>query len=104
MMTKSCPSSREPAGLPFAPIRRPEDLLDDEHLLATGGLADVTLPDGPRAGETVKTTLFPITLQGERLTVRMDPPKMGEHTRELLRAMNYADAQIDELRAQAVIN
>jgi crotonobetainyl-CoA:carnitine CoA-transferase CaiB-like acyl-CoA transferase len=34
----------------------------------------------------------------------MDPPKMGEHTRELLRAMNYTDAQIDELRAQAVIN
>jgi crotonobetainyl-CoA:carnitine CoA-transferase CaiB-like acyl-CoA transferase len=94
----------EKAGLPFAPIRRPEDLLDDEHLLATGGLADVTLPDGPKAGTTVKTTLFPITLQGERLTVRMDPPKMGEHTRELLRAMNYTDAQIDELRAQAVIN
>ncbi|MFY9510651.1 MAG: CaiB/BaiF CoA-transferase family protein, partial [Rubrivivax sp.] len=26
----------EAAGLPFAPIRRPEDLLDDPHLLATG--------------------------------------------------------------------
>ncbi|HSV45570.1 MAG TPA: CaiB/BaiF CoA-transferase family protein, partial [Ramlibacter sp.] len=35
----------EKAGLPFAPIRKPEDLLEDEHLLATGGLADVTLPD-----------------------------------------------------------
>ena len=54
----------EKAGLPFAPIRRPEDLLDDEHLLATGGLADVRLPDGPRAGDTVKTTLFPITMGG----------------------------------------
>jgi crotonobetainyl-CoA:carnitine CoA-transferase CaiB-like acyl-CoA transferase len=30
----------EKAGLPFAPIRKPEDLYDDEHLLATGGLAD----------------------------------------------------------------
>ena len=54
-------SSMEKAGLPFAPIKRPEDLYDDEHLLATGGLADVRLPDGPKAGETVKTTLFPIT-------------------------------------------
>src|SRR5512141_1684644 len=52
----------ERAGLPFAPIRRPEDLFDDPHLQATGGLADVVLPDGERAGETVKTTLFPITL------------------------------------------
>ena len=30
----------ERAGLPFAPIRRPEDLFDDPHLAATGGLAD----------------------------------------------------------------
>ena len=50
----------ERVGLPFAPIRRPEDLYDDPHLAATGGLADVRLPDGARAGQTVKTTLFPI--------------------------------------------
>ena len=36
--------------LPYAPIRKPEELFDDEHLLATGGLADITLPDGERAG------------------------------------------------------
>ena len=75
----------ERAGLPFAPIRKPEDLYDDPHLAATGGLADVLLPDGPRAGQTVKTTLFPLTMQGERLGVRLQPPRMGEHTRELMR-------------------
>jgi hypothetical protein len=74
----------ERVGLPFAPIRRPEDLYDDPHLAATGGLADIRLPDGERAGQTVKTTLFPIALEGQRLGVRLDPPKMGEHTRELL--------------------
>jgi crotonobetainyl-CoA:carnitine CoA-transferase CaiB-like acyl-CoA transferase len=93
----------ERAGLPFAPIRKPEDLLHDEHLLATGGLADVTLPDGPRAGEKVKTTLFPITMDGERLPVRSDPPKMGEHTRELLASLGYTDAQVDDLRARSVV-
>jgi crotonobetainyl-CoA:carnitine CoA-transferase CaiB-like acyl-CoA transferase len=93
----------EKAGLPFAPIRKPEDLLRDEHLLATGGLADVKLPDGPRAGETVKTTLFPITMDGARLPVRIDPPTMGEHTRELLGGLGYDDAQIDDLRARAVV-
>src|SRR5687768_6945402 len=71
----------EKSGLPFAPIRKPEDLYDDEHLLATGGLADVRLPDGPKAGQTVKTTLFPITMDGQRLGVRMDPPRLGEHSR-----------------------
>ena len=96
-------STMENAGLPFAPIRRPEDLLDDEHLLATGGLADVRLPDGPKAGETVKTTLFPITMGGERLGVRLHPPRMGEHTRELLEGLGLASSEIDELRAQSVI-
>ena len=40
----------EKAGLPFAPIRKPEDLFDDPHLLATGGLADVRCPTGRRPG------------------------------------------------------
>jgi crotonobetainyl-CoA:carnitine CoA-transferase CaiB-like acyl-CoA transferase len=93
----------ERAGLPFAPIRKPEDLYDDPHLLATGGLADVTLPDGERAGTTVKTTLFPITMDGTRLPVRLDPPRFGAHTGELLRGLGYADADIEALRSQAVV-
>ena len=96
-------SSMEKAGLPFAPIRRPEDLYDDEHLLATGGLADVRLPDGPKAGETVKTTLFPITLGGHRLGVRLDPPRLGQHSRELLDSAGFSARDIDELLAQAVV-
>jgi len=93
----------EQAGLPFAPIRRPEDLYDDPHLAATGGLADIRLPDGPKAGETVKTTLFPITLEGKRLGVRMSPPRLGEHTRALLEEVGYATAEIDALIAQGAV-
>jgi crotonobetainyl-CoA:carnitine CoA-transferase CaiB-like acyl-CoA transferase len=93
----------ERVGLPFAPIRRPEDLYDDPHLNATGGLADVRLPDGDKAGTTVKTTLFPITLQGHRLGVRLHPPKMGEHTTELLAAIGYGCEQIDALLARAAV-
>ncbi len=87
----------EAAGLPFAPIMKPEDLLDDPHLLATGGLADIRLTDGARAGQTVKTTLFPFTLDGERLGVKLNPPRRGEHTREVLREVGLADAEIDAL-------
>ncbi len=87
----------ERAGLPFAPIRKPAELLEDPHLLATGGLADITLTDGPKAGQTVKTTLFPITLEGARLPVRHSPPKSGEHTREALAAVGYAESEIARL-------
>ncbi len=87
----------EAAGLPFAPIRKPEELLDDPHLVATGGLADIQLTDGERAGATVKTTLFPFTLDGRRLGVRLNPPKRGEHTREVLSAVGLSQREIDAL-------
>ena len=93
----------EKVGLPFAPIRKPEDLYDDPHLLATGGLAEVRLPDGPKAGQTVKTTLFPLALDGQRLGVRLHPPRLGEHTRELLGSLDYTPGQIDELLARAAV-
>jgi crotonobetainyl-CoA:carnitine CoA-transferase CaiB-like acyl-CoA transferase len=93
----------ERAGLPFAPIRRPEDLYDDPHLRATGGLADVVLPDGPKAGQTVKTTLFPVTMGGQRLGVRLQPPRLGEHTQALLQGLGYGDDDIETLRKQALI-
>ncbi|MEN9627933.1 MAG: hypothetical protein RJA10_1160, partial [Pseudomonadota bacterium] len=93
----------ERAGLPFAPIRRPEDLFDDPHLLATGGLADVTVADGEKAGQSVKTTLFPFTMDGQRLGVRLQPPKMGEHTDALLQGLGYSGSEIEQLRTQAVV-
>jgi crotonobetainyl-CoA:carnitine CoA-transferase CaiB-like acyl-CoA transferase len=93
----------ETAGLPFAPIRKPEELLDDPHLLATGGLADIQLTDGERAGATVKTTLFPFTLDGHRPGVRLNPPRRGEHTREVLKALGASEREIDALIASGAV-
>ena len=93
----------EKVGLPFAPIRRPEELFDDEHLKATGGLADIVLPDGARAGETAQTALFPVTMDGQRLGVRLSPPTIGQHTAELLGALGYDSAQIESLQTRAAV-
>jgi len=90
-------AAMEAAGLPYAPIRRPEDLYDDPHLLATGGLAPITLPDGERAGQTVGTTLLPFTMAGQRPGVRLSPPRVGEHTRQALAALGKTPAEIDAL-------
>ena len=89
--------------LPFAPIRRPDELFDDPHLLATGGLADITLPDGPLAGQTVQTTLFPFTLDGQRPGVRLDPPRLGSHTDALLAELGYSGSDLDALRQAGVV-
>jgi len=93
----------EREGLPFAPISKPEDLVEDPHLRATGGLAEIHLPDGDRAGEAVQTTLLPIMLDGARLGVRSDPPRFGEHTREILGSLGYDPAGVDDLLATKAV-
>ena len=96
----------EKNGLPYAPITRPQDLFDDPHLLATGGLAPVTLPaDASGAGHPIATrmALLPLTLNGERLPLRQPPPRLGTQTDELLRELGYRDDEIDALRAANVI-
>jgi crotonobetainyl-CoA:carnitine CoA-transferase CaiB-like acyl-CoA transferase len=79
--------------LPFAPITRPQDLLHDPHLLATGGLAPITLPDG----QSAQAVLMPLTLDGQRPGVRLNPPRLGEHSHELLSELGYDDATIQTL-------
>lgn len=93
----------EAKGLPFAPIVKPEELYDDEHLLATGGLADIKLPDGKRAGETTQTTLFPFTMDGQRLGVRLNPPTKGEHTQSLLEGLGFDAKRIESLKAAGAV-
>jgi crotonobetainyl-CoA:carnitine CoA-transferase CaiB-like acyl-CoA transferase len=93
----------EAAGLPYAPISRPQDLLDDPHLRATGGLADMVLPDGPRAGQTIKGTLLPLTLRGERLGVRLNPPRLGSHTDALLQALGCTPDEVAAWRQAGVV-
>ena len=93
----------ESAGLPYAPIVRPEQLFEDPHLQATGGLADVKLTDGARAGETVKAALLPLTMAGKRLGVRHHPPGAGEDTDELLTGLGLALDEIKRLRKLGAI-
>ena len=93
----------ERVGLPYAPIRKPEELLDDEHLLATGGLADMTLPDGPRAGQSAKATLLPFTLGGQRLGVHRDPPRLGDSTSALLAELGMGPAEQERLRQARIV-
>jgi crotonobetainyl-CoA:carnitine CoA-transferase CaiB-like acyl-CoA transferase len=88
----------EDNGLPFAPITRPQDLFDDPHLNGTGGLAPLTLPDG----RETRVPLLPFTLGGHRPGLRLDPPRLGEHTEALLREVGYSDSDIALLHANKV--
>jgi crotonobetainyl-CoA:carnitine CoA-transferase CaiB-like acyl-CoA transferase len=85
----------EDHGLPFAPIMQPQDLFHDPHLLATGGLAAMQLPDGRQT----QVPLMPITMGGHRPGVRSNPPRLGEHTDALLLQAGYTADEIRQLKS-----
>ncbi|MGF6735686.1 crotonobetainyl-CoA:carnitine CoA-transferase CaiB-like acyl-CoA transferase [Paraburkholderia youngii] len=96
----------ERCGLPYAPIMKPQDLFDDPHLLATGGLAQVTLPpDASDAGQAIatRTALLPLTLGGERLHLRAPPPSLGQDTQALLTDLGYTAEDLGRLIEAGVV-
>jgi crotonobetainyl-CoA:carnitine CoA-transferase CaiB-like acyl-CoA transferase len=97
----------EAAGLPYAPITKPQDLFDDPHLLATRGLTPVTIPaDASGAGQPVHThtPLLPLRMDGERLPLRSAPPSIGQDTEALLQELGYSPTQIQSLVQDGVVN
>lgn len=86
----------ENLGLPFAPIGRPEDMFEDLHLNAGGGLLDMEMEDGARC----KLPALPISLDGKRLGLTLDPPKAGEHTDSILSGLGL---DTDALKQAGVI-
>ena len=85
-------------GLPFAPIAKPWDLLDDPHLSASGGLLQT------RAGaKTIRVPALPLEFDGERLGKRADPPSIGEHGAQLLREIGYSANEVRDLAERRIV-
>ncbi len=89
----------EAIGLPFAPIAKPWDLFDDPHLRASGGLLETRV----KPGTTVPVPALPLELDGKRLPKRLDPPELGEGSREVLRALGVSQAELERLVRERVI-
>lgn len=89
----------EHTGLPFAPVSKPEELADDPHLNAGGGLVTVTLP----TGGTARLPALPVSMDGRRFDLYRDLPRAGEHSREALLAAGLPAQQIEALIAANVV-
>ncbi len=76
--------------IPAAPMHRLEDLENDPHLAATGFFR--TLQDG--ANGAVRFPGAGVRFDGRPLEPSM-PPRLGEHTRAVLRAAGLSDDRID---------
>ena len=88
----------EAIGLPFAPIAKPWDLLEDRHLNESGGLLETKT-----GGKTIRVPALPLALDGKRLAKRTDPPAVGEQGRELLAELGCSPQEIESLRDRRIV-
>ncbi|MDR7159110.1 CaiB/BaiF CoA-transferase family protein [Arthrobacter sp. BE255] len=90
----------EDAVLPFAPINRPEQLFDDPQLAVPGAMTPVTLANGQR----LPLPALPMEFDGERLGLRLDLPRAGEHSGSIAESLGYPPEQIDQMFEDGIIS
>ena len=89
------------AGVPASTINSIDQVYSDEQVNALGMLPAVA-PDF-RIPE-MKFVDIPVSIDDEKSVKRLMPPRLGEHTEEVLRAAGYSPVEIANLRSEGVIN
>jgi crotonobetainyl-CoA:carnitine CoA-transferase CaiB-like acyl-CoA transferase len=89
----------EKAGIPFAPVARPQDLFDDPHLNQSGSLATTTVP----GGGVTKLPKIPLRMDHAPFDLRLNPPGIGEGSLGLYKACGFSDAEIRGLAKEGVV-
>jgi crotonobetainyl-CoA:carnitine CoA-transferase CaiB-like acyl-CoA transferase len=81
------------------PVNTLEEALQDPHIQQRGAWFRALHPVDGEIGQQG----FPLKFSNEQPGWRTHPPSLGEHTREVLRELGYAETAIDDLAARGII-
>jgi crotonobetainyl-CoA:carnitine CoA-transferase CaiB-like acyl-CoA transferase len=83
----------EQAGVPAAPVNDLGQVAEHAQTTALGVIQPMPKP----------TVAFPLSFDGERLYHRSAPPRLGEHSAEILRELGYTDGERATLSAERIV-
>ncbi|HEX2827105.1 MAG TPA: CoA transferase [Burkholderiales bacterium] len=86
------------AKVPAGPVNRVDQVASDPELIGRGLFYTDTAN-----GRRIPQVGLGIGVDGSNATYRTPPPRLGEHTEQVLRSLGYDDARIAELRNGKVI-
>ncbi len=93
----------EACGISFAPVGRPRDLFEDAHLLASKGLLQTAI-SAMGGGALVGLPSLPVEFGGgARVELLRQPPRMGEHSLDVLTEAGFGTEEIRALLASGAV-
>jgi len=88
-----------PLGIPCTPVQRIDQVVEQEQVRARDMIVEVeTAGSG-----TLRLPGVPIKFSDAAGGVRTGPPRLGEHTREIVGTLGYSDAELRRLEGAGVI-
>lgn len=87
------------AEIPYAQVNTPTDLVDDPHLNGRGQWMPLDVP----GYQGLKVPSLPMTVGDAHYQVRLQPPRLGEHTDDILTELGYSPVEVAELKSREVV-
>ena len=87
------------ADVPVAPVKSPDEIEQDPHVLFRKMIQEISFA----SGEKIKQVGFPMKLSDMPDRLRIPPPRLGEHTDEILKSLGYTGKEMEGFKKEGVI-